>query len=213
MPHHDRAREEHGESSLPPDKRSCLAIPGTPLSHRTENNGQRGSRFDFGRLGEMWVDRDPAAGASVVVGASAMASRSGCFAGNSWLFRIRAREAPRPAHDRDGLRTLRKKGTGGSLDRLRMDRALNLDNLTTALGNHALLPSAANLQRLLADAEVGLFTQQSNVGPELLDAGWYLQSIASARADLQLFPLERRRLAHQVSAHIFDLALTSPRSG
>lgn len=88
-----------------------------------------------------------------------------------------------------------------------MDRALDLTKLTNALGTHTLLPSPADLQRLLADTEIALFARQAEIGDGLLDAAWYLQSVATARDDLQLFSVDRRRLAHQVSAHIFDLAL------
>ena len=88
-----------------------------------------------------------------------------------------------------------------------MERALDLAKLTNALGTHTLLPSPADLQRLLADTEIALFTRQAPIADGLLDTAWYLQSVATARDDLQLFALDRRRMAHQVSAHIFDLAL------
>ena len=95
-----------------------------------------------------------------------------------------------------------------SLERLwTVDRALDLDLLTDALGNHARLPSPAALQELLSVAEVGLFTHTAELQPQLLDTGWYLQSVATAREDLDLFGIDRQRQAHQVSAHIFDLAL------
>ncbi len=88
-----------------------------------------------------------------------------------------------------------------------MDRALDLGTLTAALGTHARLPAPSDLQRLLAATEIGLFTRQAEIDEALIDAAWYLQSVATVRADLQLFTTDRRRLAHQVSAHIFDLAL------
>ena len=90
-----------------------------------------------------------------------------------------------------------------------MDRALDLELLTRALGDHVRLPSPADLQQLLSAAEVGLFTQQADFEPQLLDTAWYLQSVATARENLNLFGIERQRQAHQVSAHIFDLALQS----
>ena len=90
-----------------------------------------------------------------------------------------------------------------------MDRALDLQLLTSALGDHARLPSPEELQRLLSEAEVSLFTHQADVEPQLLDTGWYLQSIATARRDLDLYGTERQRQAHQVSGHIFDLTLQS----
>ena len=88
-----------------------------------------------------------------------------------------------------------------------MDRALDLQLLTNVLGEHARLPSPEALQRLLSETEVGLFTHQADFKPQLLDTGWYLQSVATARVDLDLYGIERQRQAHQVSAHIFDLAL------
>ena len=88
-----------------------------------------------------------------------------------------------------------------------MDRALSLKLLTSALGEHARLPSPEALQRLLSEAEVNLFTNRARLEPQLLDSGWYLQSVATARKDLDLYGIERQRQAHQVSAHIFDLAL------
>ena len=90
-----------------------------------------------------------------------------------------------------------------------MDRALDLQLLTSALGDHARLPSPEALQRLLSEAEVSLFTRRADFDSQLLDTGWYLQSIATARKDLDLYGIERQRQAHQVSAHIFDLTLQS----
>ena len=88
-----------------------------------------------------------------------------------------------------------------------MDRALDLQLLTSALGEHPRLPSPEALQRLLSEAEVNLFTHRAEFEPQLLNTGWYLQSVATAREDLDLYGIERQRQAHQVSAHIFDLAL------
>ena len=56
---------------------------------------------------------------------------------------------------------------------------------------------------------MGLFIGSAGLEPNMLDAAWYLQSVATAREDLQLFSVERQRQAHQVSAHIFDVALQS----
>ncbi len=92
-----------------------------------------------------------------------------------------------------------------------MERALELGHLSLALGEveRALLPSPAELQSVMAEAEVALFTQQPAVSPELLTAGWYLHGIASAEAAADLYPWDRQRRAFQISAHIFDLALSS----
>ena len=90
-----------------------------------------------------------------------------------------------------------------------MDRSLDLHLLRNAVGDHARLPTPEALQRLLSSAEIDLFTRRTDLKPQLLDTGWYLQSVATAREDLRLFGIERQRQAHQVSAHIFDLALQS----
>ena len=90
-----------------------------------------------------------------------------------------------------------------------MDRALDIEKLTAAVGNHVRLPDPEELGQLLADTEISLFTQQAGIDEHVLDTGWYLQAVATARADLGLYDLPRQRLAHQVSGHIFDLALQS----
>jgi len=87
--------------------------------------------------------------------------------------------------------------------------ALDIRKLSEALGTPDRLPSPEELQKLLSDAEIGLFTHQSEFDPTLLETAWYLQSVATARRDLQIYDLPRQRRAHQVSAHIFDLALQS----
>ncbi|WP_419923755.1 DEAD/DEAH box helicase [Candidatus Poriferisocius sp.] len=90
-----------------------------------------------------------------------------------------------------------------------MDRALDLETLTAAVGTHVRLPEPAELRQLLAETEIRLFTQQADIDERVLDTGWYLQAVATARADFGLYDLPRQRLAHQVSGHIFDLALQS----
>lgn len=49
-----------------------------------------------------------------------------------------------------------------------MERALNRERLARALDGRTRLPSAAELQRLLAQAEVNLFVQQPRVSEETL---------------------------------------------
>ena len=90
-----------------------------------------------------------------------------------------------------------------------MDRALDIENLAIAVGDHVRLPDPEALRQLLADAEISLFTQQASIEEQVLDTGWYLQAVATARADLDLYDLPRQQRAHQVSGHIFDLALQS----
>ena len=65
-----------------------------------------------------------------------------------------------------------------------MDRALSLELLASAVGEHELLPDPVALRRLLADTEVSLFVQRGEIDEALLDTGWYLQAVASARAEL-----------------------------
>lgn len=90
-----------------------------------------------------------------------------------------------------------------------MDRALDPEILAEAIGVHEHLPDANALRQLLADTEVSLFLQQGDIDEALLDTAWYLQAVATARADLGIYDLPRQRRAHQVSGHIFDLALQS----
>jgi hypothetical protein len=88
-----------------------------------------------------------------------------------------------------------------------MERALNRQALALALGEHARLPSAQELQRLLAQAEVNLFVHQPRVPDEALAAGWYLHGVASSPAAFDLYTPARQRRAFQVSAHILDLGM------
>jgi len=77
------------------------------------------------------------------------------------------------------------------------------------LGTPTGLPSSEELGQLLAEIEVGLFLRRPQLPEEVLAAGWYLHGVASADAASELYPLDRRRAAWQVSAHVFDLALES----
>jgi hypothetical protein len=91
-----------------------------------------------------------------------------------------------------------------------MDRALNRDALAVALGDSARLPTPAELQNLIAQAEVNLFIHQPRIPDTALAVGWYLHGIASAPAALDRYSTSRQRQAFQVSAHILDLALRDP---
>ena len=91
-----------------------------------------------------------------------------------------------------------------------MDRALDLEALTAAVGEgHPRLPDPVTLSKLLAKTEISLFIRQADIDERVLDTGWYLQAVATARPDLNLYDPVRQRQAHQVSGHIFDLALQS----
>lgn len=89
-----------------------------------------------------------------------------------------------------------------------MERALNRELLSGALGPElARLPSAEELAVMLAQAEISLVTGSGSISDELVATGWYLHAIGSASTRLDVYPLARQRQAHQVAAHIFDLAL------
>ncbi len=90
-----------------------------------------------------------------------------------------------------------------------MERALNLDLLRAALGEGGMFPSPEELQRRLARAEIALFIQRGAVDEELLGTAWYLHGVGTARASLEIYPVERQLRANQVAAHIFDLALSA----
>src|SRR6266498_3341985 len=88
-----------------------------------------------------------------------------------------------------------------------MERSLDLALLRGALGGRTGLPTAEELQRLIADVEVQLLLRRPEVSDELFDAAWYLHGVASVNEARQRYTLARQRQAFLVSAHIFDLAL------
>ena len=92
-----------------------------------------------------------------------------------------------------------------------MERALELATLGLALGDHESLPSPVELQRLIADTETGLFIQRGEIPSRLISTAWYLHGIASVPEALALYERDRQLRAFQVSAHVFDLALTDVR--
>lgn len=91
-----------------------------------------------------------------------------------------------------------------------MERSLNLAQIQDALGQHETLPTPEELRRLMANLEVELFRHQLQVPDSVLTAGWYLHGIASSSAAPDLYSVERQRRAFQISAHVFDLALSDP---
>jgi hypothetical protein len=88
-----------------------------------------------------------------------------------------------------------------------VERALDLELLTGALGGRTNLPTAEELQQLMADVEVQLLLQRSAISQPLLDSAWYLHGVASVNEARGRYTLARQRQAFLVSAHIFDLAL------
>lgn len=91
-----------------------------------------------------------------------------------------------------------------------MERALDIEVLSDAIGNHAALPDASELQRLIADLEVALVIREPQIPPDVLRAAWYLHGVASSDGAYQLYSPVRQRRAFTVSAHIFDLAVSNP---
>jgi hypothetical protein len=91
-----------------------------------------------------------------------------------------------------------------------MERALSLDLLVGALAGRTGLPTAEEVQQLMADVEVQLFLQRAQIPQPLLDSAWYLHAVASVDQARQRYTLARQRQAFLVSAHIFDLALNQP---
>lgn len=85
-----------------------------------------------------------------------------------------------------------------------MERALDRDDLKLALGKLPAIPTAPELQRLLADAELSLFTGAAEISETLERTGWYLHAVASTGA--AHMPWVRRARAFRISAHILELA-------
>lgn len=88
-----------------------------------------------------------------------------------------------------------------------MERSLDLGLLNGALDGRTGLPTAEELQQLMADVEVHLILRQPKIDTQLFDTAWYLHGVASVDEARERYTLARQRQAFQVSAHIFDLAL------
>lgn len=88
-----------------------------------------------------------------------------------------------------------------------MERSLDLGLLSGALAGRTGLPTAEQLQRLMADVEVKLILRQPELDIQLFDTAWYLHGVASVDDARDRYTPARQRQAFQVSAHIFDLAL------
>lgn len=94
-----------------------------------------------------------------------------------------------------------------------MDRALSAEHLNEAFGDDRLteLPTVAELSNLIAELEIELVGGLTDTGfrtdlAPLRRTAWYLHGIAST-ADGFHYPLEQRRRAFAVSAHVLDLLL------
>jgi superfamily II DNA/RNA helicase len=89
-----------------------------------------------------------------------------------------------------------------------MERALDPQLLTGALGDIGNLPTPAELRQMLADAEVSaFFTQDQALPADLVETGWVLHQVGTVRPALQIYGAQRQVQANSVAAHIFDLAL------
>ena len=88
-----------------------------------------------------------------------------------------------------------------------MERALDLGLLAAALDGRTGIPTAQELQQLMADVEVQLFLRHPEIPQQLIDAAWYLHAVASVDQARERYTVARQRQAFLVSAHIFDLAL------
>lgn len=97
-----------------------------------------------------------------------------------------------------------------------MDRALAAGHLNAAFGEDELteLPTVAELTELIAELEIELVRGLTDTGfradvAPLRRIAWYLHGIAST-AETSRYPLEQRRRAFAVSAHVLDLLLEDP---
>jgi hypothetical protein len=94
-----------------------------------------------------------------------------------------------------------------------MDRSLDFGHLSAAVGEShpAELPTVEELAKKIAELEIELVRGLTDKGfradlKELRRTAWYLHGIAST-ADVSRYPLEQRRRAFAVSAHVHDLLL------
>ncbi|WP_286689389.1 MULTISPECIES: DEAD/DEAH box helicase [unclassified Aeromicrobium] len=97
-----------------------------------------------------------------------------------------------------------------------MDRALAAEHLNAAFGEDQLteLPTVPELTDLIAELEIELVRGLTDSGfradlTPLRRTAWYLHGIASTAEGFR-YPLEQRRRAFAVSAHVLDLLLEDP---
>jgi hypothetical protein len=97
-----------------------------------------------------------------------------------------------------------------------VDRALAAEHLNAAFGDDRVteLPTVAELTDLIAGLEIELVRGLTETGfradlSPLRRTAWYLHGIAST-AETSRYPLEQRRRAFAVSAHVLDLLLEDP---
>jgi hypothetical protein len=89
-----------------------------------------------------------------------------------------------------------------------MERALDPNLLTGALGDIGNLPTPAQLRQMIADAEVNaFFSRDLKMPAELIETGWVLHQVGTVRPQLGLYDATQQVQANSVAAHIFDMAL------
>ena len=91
-----------------------------------------------------------------------------------------------------------------------MERALNPELISIAIGENPNLPSPEEISSLLAEAELAILLRRPEISERLIAIGWYLHAVASSKYALRTYGIVRQRAAFQVTAHIFDLLLQTP---
>lgn len=94
-----------------------------------------------------------------------------------------------------------------------MERALDPEIISIALGSHENLATPEEVSRLLAEAELALLLHKPEVSEQIEAVGWYLHAVGSSKYALRMYGVDRQRKAFQVAAHIFDLLLQIPQIG
>jgi DEAD/DEAH box helicase/Helicase conserved C-terminal domain len=85
-----------------------------------------------------------------------------------------------------------------------LEWALQHDALSLALGELPNVLTPEEVQTLLADAELSLFSHQPEVSDDLIRAGWFLHAVGSS--NIEGISQVRRQRAFRISAHILELA-------
>jgi hypothetical protein len=85
-----------------------------------------------------------------------------------------------------------------------LEWALEHDALSLALGELPNVLTPEEVQTLLADAELSLFSGRPEVSDDLIRSGWFLHAIGSS--EIESIPWTRRQRAFRISAHILELA-------
>ena len=93
-----------------------------------------------------------------------------------------------------------------------MERALDPDLLTRALGGRAPFPTGPELATLVAATELRLLAGGGDLSEDLVRLAWYLHGVASVRVAPDLYDSGQQQAADRVAAHVFDLTLRGERA-